>query len=116
MTTSKMSTKLTIKDIGGYVAKEDARYIVKDNPHLKGLVLSSTFLTANKETSGHKHDGQEEIYFFIKGKGEMTLDDDRFPVEEGDVILIEDGVFHQVHNTGHLGLYFVCVFDGKRNH
>ena len=116
MTTSNKSTKLTIKDIGGYVAKEDDRYIVKDNPHLKGLVLSSTFLTANKETSGHKHDGQEEIYFFIKGKGEMTLDDDRFPVKEGDVILIEDGVFHQVHNTGHLGLYFVCVFDGKRNH
>ena len=46
----------------------------------------------------------------------MTLDDDRFPVKEGDVILIEDGVFHQVHNTGHLGLYFVCGFDGKRNH
>ena len=116
MTTSNKSTKLTIKDIGGYVAKEDDRYTVKDNPHLKGLVLSSTFLFAGKETSGHKHDGQEEIYFFIKGKGEMTLDDERFPVEEGDVVLIEDGVFHKVHNTGHLGLYFVCVFDGGRNH
>ena len=46
----------------------------------------------------------------------MTLDDERFPVEEGDVVLIEDGVFHKVHNTGHLGLYFVCVFDGKRSH
>ena len=116
MTTSNKSTKLTIKDIGGYVAKEDDRYTVKDNPHLKGLVLSSTFLFAGKETSGHKHDGQEEIYFFVKGKGEMTLDDERFPVEEGDVILIEDGVFHKVHNTGHKGLYFVCVFDGKRKH
>ena len=110
MTNSNKNTKLTIKDIGGYIAKED------DNPHLKNLVLSSTFLFAGKETSGHKHEGQEEIYFFIKGKGEMTLDDDRFPVEEGDVILIEDGVFHKVHNTSHLGLYFVCVFDGSRNH
>ena len=116
MTTSNKSTKLTIKDIGGYVAKEDDRYTVKANPHLKVLVLISTFLFAGKETSGHKHDGQEEIYFFIKGKGEMTLDDERFPVEEGDVVLIEDGVFHKVHNTGHLGLYFVCVFDGKRSH
>jgi mannose-6-phosphate isomerase-like protein (cupin superfamily) len=116
MTLSNKNTKLTINDIGGYIAKEDERYTVKDNPHLKNLMLSSTFLFANKETSGHTHDGQEEIYFFVKGHGEMTLDDDRFPVEEGDVVVIEDGVFHQVHNTGHLGLYFVCVFDGGRNH
>ncbi len=25
-------------------------------------------------------------------------------------------VFKKVNNTGHLGLYFVCVFDGKRSH
>ena len=116
MKTSNKSTKLTIKDIGGYTAKEDDRYTVKDNPHLKGLVLSSTFLFAGKETSGHTHDGQEEIYFFIKGKGEMTLDDERFPVEEGDVILIEDGVFHKVINLRDADMYFVCVFDGKRKH
>ena len=44
MTTSNKSTKLTIKDIGGYVAKEDDRYTVKDNPHLKGLVLSLSLI------------------------------------------------------------------------
>ena len=43
--------------------------------------------------------------------GEMTIDDDRFPIEAGDAILIEDGVFHQVHNTGHLGLYFVFLIQ-----
>ena len=37
-------------------------------------------------------------------------------VKAGDVICIEDGEFHKVHNTGHFGLYFVCVFDGGRNH
>ena len=115
MTLNK-STKLTIRDIGGAIAKEDERYTVKDNTHLNNLVLSSTFLFANKETSGHRHVGQEEIYFFVEGKGEMTINHRRFPVEKGDVILIEDGDFHQVHNTGHLGLYFVCVFDGSRDH
>ena len=34
----------------------------------------------------------------------------------GDVVLIEDGVFHRVHAGMYEELYFVCVFDGKRNH
>ena len=101
-------------DIEGTVVKNDDRYIVKDNTTLKNLVLSSTFLEANKSTTGHKHEGQEEVYYFIRGKGEMQLDNNTISVQEGDVVLIEDGVFHKVNNTGDYGLYFVCVFDGRR--
>lgn len=78
-------------------------------------MVSSTHLTAGKSTSGHKHEGQEEVYMFINGRGEMEIDDNRFEVSGGDLVLIEDGVFHRVHNTGDFGLYFVCVFDGKRH-
>ena len=35
--------KVDIKDIGGYVAKEDDRYVVKDNP-LGNTDSSGTFL------------------------------------------------------------------------
>ena len=61
-------------------------------------------------------DSQEEVYMFMKGSGRMELDDKEFDVKEGDLILIEDGVFHRVHNTGTVDLYMVCVFDGGRNH
>ena len=105
--------KFDIKDIGGIVAKQDERYIVKDNTTLKNLVVSSTFLEANKSTSGHRHAGQEEVYYFVSGKGQMELDHKIFDVNSGDVVLIEDNVFHKVHNTGDYGLYFVCVFDGR---
>ena len=40
-------------------------------------------------------------------------------VKAGDTILIPDGDFHQVHNTGFYAeddLEFICVFDGGRNH
>ena len=111
-----MNTLININDIGGNVTKEDDRYVVKDNTLLNNLVVSSTDLKPHKSTSGHNHRGQEEVYLFVKGKGEMLIDDNRFPVEEGDVVCIEDGEFHRVYNTGHLGLYFVCVFDGGRNH
>jgi len=108
--------KLTIQNIGGETIKDTDIYELKDNRKLKNLVVSSTHLRANKHTTGHRHVGQEEVYFFIRGKGEMEIDGNLFPVKENDVVLIEDGEFHKVYNTGHLGLYFVCVFDGKRNH
>ena len=108
--------KFDIKDIGGVIAKQDERYVVKDNTTLKNLVVSSTFLEANKSTSGHRHAGQEEVYYFVSGKGQMELDHKIFDVGPGDIVLIEDNVFHKVHNTGDYGLYFVCVFDGRRTH
>lgn len=103
-------------DVGGKVVKQDERYEVKDNTELNNLIVSSTRLHRGMSTSGHKHEGQEEVYMFVFGTGEMELDCDRFKVNPGDTVLIKDGVFHRVHNTGAVDLYFVCVFDGKRNH
>lgn len=103
-------------DVGGTVVKQDDRYIVKDNTELQNLIVSSTRLYPGKSTSGHRHAGQEEVYQFIHGQGEMELDSDRFAVNAGDMVLIKDNVFHRVFNTGTTELYFVCVFDGKRNH
>tara|TARA_B100002019_G_scaffold242362_1_gene218661 strand:- start:556 stop:888 length:333 start_codon:yes stop_codon:yes gene_type:complete len=108
--------KVTIKDVGGKIIKDNEVYTLQDNPFGNNLTLSSTFLRANQKTNGHTHSGQEEVYFFVKGEGEMQIDDERFPVTEGDVICIEDGEFHRVFNTSDFGLYFVCVFDGGRNH
>jgi quercetin dioxygenase-like cupin family protein len=45
----------------------------------------------------------------------MELDNDLIDVSAGDIILIEDNVFHKVY-AGKEGLYFLCVFEGKRNH
>jgi len=103
-------------EVGGKIVKQDDRYTVIDNTELKNLVLSSTRLNPGKSTSGHKHPGQEEVYQFISGNGRMELDEESFDVQPGDYVLIKDGVFHRVHNTGTEPLYFVCVFDGNRNH
>ena len=99
--------KLNILDIGGEVVKDDDRYVVKDNSKLNKLIVSSTDLKPGKSTSGHNHPGQEEVYNFVKGTGLMKIDEDVFAVTEGDVILIEDGKFHQVINNSEENLYFV---------
>lgn len=108
--------KMKTAKVEGHVVKRDDRYTVVDNTELKNLVVSSTCLHREKSTGGHRHAGQEEVYFFVRGTGEMELDNERFPVSGGDTVLIRDGVFHRVHNTGEMDLYFVCVFDGRREH
>ena len=107
--------KVSINDIGGEVVKQDERYIVKDNTALNNLIVSSTRLQPRKSTSGHSHAGQEEVYYFIEGKGKMELNNEMIKVEPGDVILIEDGAYHRVHAGMYEELYFVCVFDGSRH-
>ena len=108
----KANIKVNINDIGGSIAKQDERYIVKDNQFGNKLVLSSTLLEPNMSTSGHFHNGQEEVYFFIEGKGQMQLDNEFVKVEAGDVVPIHDGVFHKVTNLQDEDMYFVCVLGG----
>ena len=103
-------------DVGGKLIKDNAQYQLFDNKTLKNLMLSKTKLRAGQSTNGHRHAGQEEVYMFTKGQGKMELDHKIFDVTAGDTVLIEDNVFHKVHNNTDFGLEFICVFDGGRNH
>ena len=115
-TDSQNPIQFMIDDIGGEVVKDNETYLLKDNKTLNNLVLSSTLLNPFKQTTGHNHSGQEEVYFFVNGTGYMTVDEEKIDVKPGTVVLIPDGAFHRVHNIMAEPLYFVCVFDGKRNH
>lgn len=111
--------KYNIQDIGGEIVKDNETYLLKDNKTLKNLVLSSTLLRVGQQTRGHQHPGQEEVYIFVQGHGQMIVGketDEPFYVTAGDIILIPDGAFHRVINDGEMNLLFNCVFDGKRNH
>lgn len=111
--------KYKFYDIGGEVVKDNEVYLLKDNHDLNNLILSSTKLYVGQQTRGHRHAGQEEVYFFVEGCGRMIVGeetDEPFFVNAGDIVLIPDGAFHRVINDGDTDLIFNCVFDGKRNH
>ena len=111
--------KYSFHDVGGEVIKDNEVYLLKDNRDLNNLVLSSTKLYRNQQTRGHRHAGQEEVYFFIQGTGKMVVGDETdepFAVRTGDIVLIPDGAFHRVINDGDSNLIFNCVFQGSRNH
>lgn len=109
-----LKNKLT--SIGGEITKSDDRYIVMDKPIGKHLVLSSTRLEPRCQTNGHSHDEQDEVYIFVEGMGVIEVGSKMLEVTAGDIVSIEAGEFHKVYNTEKkTALYFVCVFNGKRD-
>jgi oxalate decarboxylase/phosphoglucose isomerase-like protein (cupin superfamily) len=110
---------VNVHDIGGQVIKDNETYLLKDNASLKYLIVSSTKLYRGQQTNGHRHVGQEEVYFFVQGFGRMIVGDEdskSFPVGPGSVVLIQDGQYHRVINDGDINMIFNCVFQGQRNH
>ena len=115
-----MKIKLDNKD--SKIVKDNKTYTLLDNTELKNLVVSKTILHPGQETTGHKHEGQEEVYQFVSGRGKMEVNPDwrrgaGFFVAPGDIVLIPDGYFHKVWNESETeDLVFICIFNGKRNH
>jgi len=103
--------KINSDVILGKIIRDTEVYVVEDNRFLSNLCVSKTILHPGKETSGHSHPGLEEVYFFKSGTGIIQLDDEKIEVKSEDIILIPDGAFHKVFNTGNQDLVFVCVFQ-----
>jgi len=109
--------KINLNKHDSEIIKKNEIYTLVDNTELKNLVVSKTILHPKKNTTGHRHPGQEEVYYFLSGTGHMKLNEKIEIIRPGDIVLIHDGVFHQVfNNSEEEDLIFVCVFDGKRNH
>ena len=57
----------------------------------------------------HKHEGDEELYYIVSGKGVMTVDNEQQPVRSGDVVLTKSGSSHGLRNSGDQDLKFFVV-------
>ena len=112
--------KINLDGTDSKVVHSNETYDVIDNTNLNNLIVSKTELHPGKETSGHNHSGQEEVYIFILGSGKMEIEQNgktsTEKIHAGSVVLIEDNDFHKVYNTEKGSLEFICVFEGKRTH
>ena len=51
----------------------------------------------------------EELYFFLKGKGEFQVDGEIFPISEGSVVRVSPAGKRSVRNNGKEPLVMLCV-------
>ncbi|MFB4164489.1 cupin domain-containing protein [Alteribacillus sp. JSM 102045] len=62
----------------------------------------------------HKHGENEELYIFVKGKGQFQVDEDVFDIEEGSVVRVAPTGVRIFRNNSDENLYFICV-QAKEN-
>jgi mannose-6-phosphate isomerase-like protein (cupin superfamily) len=55
----------------------------------------------------HAHEKEEEVMFIYKGKGEVIIEGEIFPLESETMIFIPPGIKHQIRNIGDEALSFV---------
>ncbi len=59
--------------------------------------------------SDHKHEGNGESYFFLKGSGTYTEDGVSRPISAGDSTWTPSGSSHGLENTGSEDLVFMAL-------
>ena len=65
-------------------------------------------------TKGHTHTDREEVYFFVKGKGIMGVEDKDYEVEAGDAFYVHYGPFHTTRNPNNVPLEFFWITIQKK--
>jgi mannose-6-phosphate isomerase-like protein (cupin superfamily) len=70
--------------------------------------LAEATLAPGQATQRHYHRASEEIYFVLKGQGEMELDGETRFLRPGDAVLIPPGAWHTLENNGTSELRILC--------
>lgn len=78
------------------------------NSSLKNQSLAEATLPKGKTTEEHYHPKSEEIYYILKGQGEIKIENEIKEIYPYDGILISPGKKHKITNTGKEPLVFLC--------
>lgn len=84
------------------------------NPLKDGLSLRYSLAHAivkpGKTTSLHRLK-TSEVYYILKGKGKMEIDEETAIVKPGHAIYIPPNAKQRIKNTGRTDLIFLCIVD-----
>lgn len=59
----------------------------------------------------HKHEKEEEVMFFIQGKGQFITKDETIDLHPGVCVYNPPGEYHKIVNTGSESLKFVWIYS-----
>ena len=94
---------------GGKGATGIIHILEKDQFNNAGRLFAHIKLKPGSSIGYHKHEGEFEGYYFIKGEGTYTENDSEYPVKTGDFTLVNSGQSHGIENTGPEDLEFIAL-------
>jgi mannose-6-phosphate isomerase-like protein (cupin superfamily) len=92
--------------VESFVTKDGS--LIRELHHTALQSLAEATLEPDQATERHYHRETEEIYFVLKGSGEMEVDEKKERVRPGDAILIPAGAWHTLVNDGTSELRILC--------
>ena len=115
--------KFTVTYIGKWIDLDKYTY---KHPKLSGAYTGKVFLKNELKLTGmevslnklppgtqmpfyHKHKENEELYLFIKGKGQFQIDGEVFDVGEGTVIRVAPDGVRAWRNNSSEDIYFIVI-------
>ncbi len=109
-------------DLGGYVMELGPEVKIPGKVFggallgTRGSEFSFQIFSPGSETGFlHAHKRHEELYFFLRGKGEFQVDGEKIPVTEGSVVRVSPDGERSVRNNGEEPLVMLCVQYGARD-
>jgi len=74
-----------------------------------GEGVSNIHVVSVIQGNEHFHRGYDEVYYFLLGKGNITLDKKKYPVKPGTVVVIPAGTVHSLVSDSKDPLEFVLI-------
>jgi mannose-6-phosphate isomerase-like protein (cupin superfamily) len=97
---------VSLERVESFVTKDGS--FIRELHHTEAQSLAEATLEPGQATERHYHRATEEIYFVIKGSGDMEVDGRAERVRPGDAILIPAGAWHTLVNDGTSELRILC--------
>jgi mannose-6-phosphate isomerase-like protein (cupin superfamily) len=89
---------------------------IRELHHTAEQSLAEATLEPDQATERHYHRLSEEIYFVLKGAGDMEVDGEHRRIAVGDAVLIPAGAWHTLHNNGTSELRILCACSPPYSH
>ncbi|MBR3234178.1 MAG: cupin domain-containing protein [Atopobiaceae bacterium] len=75
----------------------------------KGRLFNHMILAPGNSIGEHEHEGDNEIFYFLKGTGEYNDNGTAVQVGPGDTTVCNNGEKHGLKNTGDEPLEFIAL-------
>ena len=104
----------SVERVESFVTKDGST--IRELQHTDVQSLAEATLEPGQATERHYHSVSEEIYFVLKGQGEMELDGETSFLRPGDAVLIPPGAWHTLENNGTSELRILCCCAPPYSH
>lgn len=96
---------------------EQIREMAKDNTDFRRVVATGAHsqvvlmcLQPGEAIGEEVHSDTDQIFFVAKGSGEAVLEGTAQPLEKGALLLVPEGMRHDIRNTGEKRLCLVTIY------